>query len=286
MEKQDINETTFGLDAFSVRNRVLVLVALIALTPVALAVVELPTRSASINFLGSALSITLSTDSLLLVLMPVLTCAGVDWVLRSHPDVQAGEIPYLFPFWIAPAFAALTVSWLLTRITTWPLWIAVLLLGIIAIATLIFAEYVGLSPYARGYAVARLALTGVSYAIAFGLFTLIYSSHERSVITATFTTVVAFGLALDLMSPHIIGLGTAATFSLVVGLLVGQANWALNYWNISIWSAGVILLAVLYVMIGLAQQYFQDRLTRGVMIEFAIVAAIAIFIAWQLAGAR
>ena len=158
--------------------------------------------------------------------------------------------------------------------------------GIVAIATLIFAEYVGLSPYARGYAVARLALTGVSYAIAFGLFTLIYSSHERSVITATFTTVVAFGLALDLMSPHIIGLGTAATFSLVVGLLVGQANWALNYWNISIWSAGVILLAVLYVMIGLAQQYFQDRLTRGVMIEFAIVAAIAIFIAWQLAGAR
>ncbi|HEY3290106.1 MAG TPA: hypothetical protein VGK87_08275, partial [Anaerolineae bacterium] len=149
------------------------LVALIALVPVALAVVELPTRSASINFLGSALSITLSTDSLLLVLMPVLTCAGVDWVLRGHPDVQAGEIPYLFPFWIAPAFAALMLSWMLTRITTWPLWIGVLLLGVIAIAILIFAEYVGLSPYARGYAVARLALTGVSYAIAFGLFTLI-----------------------------------------------------------------------------------------------------------------
>ncbi|HEY3289237.1 MAG TPA: hypothetical protein VGK87_03830 [Anaerolineae bacterium] len=264
----------------------LTLVALIALVPVALAVVELPTRSASINFLGSALSITLSTDSLLLVLMPVLTCAGVDWVLRGHPDVQAGEIPYLFPFWIAPAFAALTLSWMLTRITTWPLWIGVLILGVIAIATLIFAEYVGLSPYARGYAVARLALTGVSYAIAFGLFTLIYSSHERSVITATLTTLVAFGLALDLMAPHIIGLGTAATFSLVVGLLVGQANWALNYWNLSIWSAGVILLAVLYVMIGLAQQYFQDRLTRSVMIEFAVVAMIAMFIAWQMAGVR
>ncbi|MCL4505794.1 MAG: hypothetical protein M1434_09530 [Chloroflexi bacterium] len=281
----DANDS-ISLDAASVRNRVLVLVALIALTPVALAVVELPTRSASINFLGSALSITLSTDSLLLVLMPVLTCAGADWVLRAHPDVQAGEIPYLFPFWIAPAFAALTISWLLTRITTWPLWIAVLLLGVVAIATLIFAEYVGLSPYARGYAVARLALTGVSYAIAFGLFTLIYSSHERSVITATLATLIAFGLALDLMAPHIIGLSAAATFSLVVGLLVGQADWALNYWNVSNWSAGVILLAVMYVMIGLAQQYFQDRLTRGVLIEFGVVAAIAVFIAWQLAGAR
>ena len=285
IETTEANGST-GLGAASVRNRVLTLVALIALTPVALAVVELPTRSASITFLGSALSITLSTDSLLIILMPVLTCAGVDWVLRSHPDVRAGEIPYLFPFWIAPAFASLTISWLLTRISTWPLWIAVLLLGVIAISTLIFAEYVALSPYARGYAVARLALTGVSYAIAFGLFTLIYSSHERSVISATLTTIVAFGLALDLMAPHIIGLGTAATFSLVVSLLVGQSVWALNYWNISNWSAGVLLLSVLYVMIGLAQQHFQDRLTRGILIEFSVVAAVAVLIAWQLAGVR
>lgn len=275
-----------NLNASSVVNRVMVLVALIALTPVALEVVELPTRSASINFLGSALSISLSADSLLLVLMPVLTCAGVDWVLRNHPDVRAGEIPYLFPFWIAPAFAALVVSWLLTRIPAWPLWIMVLLIGALAIAILVAAEYVALSPYARGYAVARLALTGVSYAIAFALFTLIYSARERSVISATLTTLIAFGLALDLMAPHIIGLGTAAAFSAVVGLLVGQSMWALNYWSISNWSAGVLLLAVMYVMIGLAQQYFQDRLTRGVLIEFGIVASVAVFIAWQLAGAR
>lgn len=280
----EANDT--NLSASSVMNRVMVLVALVALTPVALAVVELPTRSASVNFLGSALSISLSADSLLMVLMPVLTCAGVDWVLRDHPDVRAGEIPYLFPFWIAPGFAALMVSWLLTRIPDWSLWILVLLLGVIVIAVLVSAEYVGLSPYARGYAVARLALTGISYAIAFALFTLIYSSRERSIISATLIMLIAFGLTLDLMAPHIIGLGTAASFSAVVGLLVGQSMWALNYWNISNWSAGVLLLTVMYVMIGLAQQYFQDKLTRGVLIEFSIVAAVAVLIAWQLAGAR
>ncbi len=277
-------DETISLGASAVRNRVLVLVALVALTPVALEVVDLPTRSATFSFLGSALSISLSADSLLLVLMPVLTCAGVDWVLRDHPDVRGGEIPYLFPFWVAPGFAALTLAWLLTRIPTWSLWVSVLLLGVIAIATLVFAEYVGLSPYARGYAVARLLLTGVSYAIAFGLFTLIYSARERSVISATLAALVAFGLALDLMAPHIIGLGTAATFSLVVGLMVGEATWALNYWNISNWSAGVLLLAVLYVMIGLAQQHVQDRLTRGVLVEFGVVAGVAAFIAWQLAN--
>jgi hypothetical protein len=282
----EVSNETYSLGAAAVRNRVLVLVALVALTPLALEVVDLPTRSASINFLGSALSVTLSTDSLLLVLMPVLTCAGVDWVLRDHPDVRGGEIPYLFPFWVAPGFAALTLSWLLTRIPAWPLWIVVLLLGVITIATLVFAEYVGLSPYARGYAVARLALTGVSYGIAFALFTLIYSARERSVISASLTLLIAFGLSLDLMAPHIVGLRTAATFSLVVGLMVGEATWALNYWNLSNWSAGVLLLAVMYVMIGLAQQHFQDRLSRSVLIEFAVVGAIALFIAWQLASVR
>ena len=201
------------LTAASIRDRVLIVTALIALTPLALLVVELPTRTASVNFLGSPLSINLSTDSLLVVLIPVLTCAGVDWVLRDHPDVRAGEVPYLFPFWIAPVFAALALSLLLTRIPTWPLWIVVLAIGVVMIGVLVFAEYVSLSPNARGYAAARLVLTGVSYAIAFVLFTHLYSARERSIISATLTSLVAAGLALDLMAPHIIGLRTAAVFS-------------------------------------------------------------------------
>lgn len=279
-------ESERELTAASIRDRVLIVTALIALTPLALLVVELPTRTASVNFLGSPLSINLSTDSLLVVLIPVLTCAGVDWVLRDHPDVRAGEVPYLFPFWIAPVFAALALSLLLTRIPTWPLWIVVLAIGVVMIGVLVFAEYVSLSPNARGYATARLVLTGVSYAIAFILFTHLYSARERSIISATLTSLVAAGLALDLMAPHIIGLRTAAVFSGIVGFVVGQATWALNYWNISNWSAGVLLLTVFYVLIGLAQQYFQDRLTRGVLIEFAIVALLALAVAWQLAGAR
>ncbi|MCS7059647.1 MAG: hypothetical protein RMN25_00640 [Anaerolineae bacterium] len=280
------DEAQRELTAAAVRERVFMLAALIALTPLALLVVELPARSATLNFLGSPLSISLSTDSLLLVLVPVLACAGVDWILRDHPDARAGEVPYLFPFWIAPAFAALAIGLLLTRIPTWPLWIITLLMGTAMIATLIFAEYVSLSPNARGYAVARLALTGVSYAIAFALFTLVYSARERSIISATLTTLIAAGLALDLLAPHIVGLRTAAVFAGIIGLIVGQATWALNYWNISDWSAGILLLTVFYMLSGLAQQHFQDRLTRAVLLEFAIVAVVALIVAWQLAGVR
>jgi len=272
--------------ASELRHRGAVLVALMALTPVALLVVELPTRTLLFNFLGSALSIRLSTDSLLVVLLPVLVCAGVDWVLRDHPDVREGEVLFLFPYWIVPGLAALAMADLLTRINTWGPWIGVLAIGIVLITVLVGAEYVSLSPNASGYGVARLVLTGVSYVIAFTLFTLIYSTRERSAISATLNFFVATFLALDLLAPHIIGLGRASIFAVITGLIVAQITWALNYWNISNWSGGMLLVTVFYVISGLAQQYFQEKLNRFVLIEFAVTATVALVVVWQLAEIR
>lgn len=267
-------------------NRVLVLMALLALTPVLLLVVELPTRNLSLDFLGSALSIRLDTDTLLILFLPVIAIAGTDWVLREHPDVRAGEVPFLFPFWMAPGLAALALGLLMSRIPSWLLWIAALLIGVILIGILVQAEYITISPNAPSYAVARLTVTGLSYVIAFGLFTLIYSTRARSILSAGGIMFVSIALSLDLLAPHIIGLKPAALYSTIIGWLVGQATWALNYWNVSNWSAGVILMTMFYVTVGLAQQSFQGRLTRNVLIEFAVVTLIALVVAWQLAGVR
>ncbi len=272
--------------SLSTRNRALVMLALMALAPVVLEVVELPIRRTTFNVFGSELSIAISTDTLLMVLLPALACAGADWVIRDHPDVQMGEIPFLFPFWIAPGFAAFALATALARIELWLLWVLVLGIGVIAIGVLLMAEYVSLSPSTSGYIIARLGLTAGVYAIAFALFALIYATHERSLITATLTLLVAFGLALDLLSPHIIGLSSTVTLAGVIGLLLGQATWALNYWNLSNWSAGIILLTLFYVLVGLAQQHFQDRLTRTVLAEFGGITVVALVIAWQLAEVR
>lgn len=268
------------------RNRVFVVAALIALTPIALAAASLPVRRLETAFLGSDLSLTVTTDSLLMVMLPVLACAGADWLLRSHPEVVAGEVPYLFPFWVAPAYASLALAILLTRIPNWPLWLLALAVGVALIAAVLTAEYVGLAPGARGYALARLALTATAYAIAFTLFTLIYSARERSIVSATMTGLVAAGLALDLLAPHITGMRSAGAFALVTGVLCAEATWALNYLNISSWAAGTLLLALFYALVGLAQQHFQDRITPNVLAEFGVVLAVALFAAWLLAPVR
>lgn len=273
-------------NATAVRNRVFVVAALIALTPIALAAADLPVRRLQTAFLGSDLSIAVTTDSLLIVMLPVLACAGADWLLRSHPEVVAGEIPFLFPFWIAPAFASLALAILLTRIPNWPLWLLVLVVGVGLIAAVLTAEYAGLAPGAPRYALARLSLTATAYAIGFVLFTLIYSARERSIVSATMTGLVAAGLALDLLAPQITGLRSAGAFAVVTGVLCAEATWALNYFNISAWTAGLLLLALFYVVVGLAQQHFQDRISPNVIAEFGVVLAVTLFAAWLLAPVR
>ena len=175
---------------------------------------------------------------------------------------------------------------MLTRIPNWPLWFLTLAFGTLLLIVTLAAEYVGLAPGAPGYALSRLLITASTYAIAFVLFTLIYSARERSVISATLTALVAAGLALDLLGPHIIGLRSAGILAIITGLLVGQATWALNYGNLSAWSAGVLLLALFYCIVGVAQQYYQDKMAPNVVVEFAVVLAVAVFAAWQLAPVR
>jgi hypothetical protein len=62
----------------------------------------------------------------------------------------------------------------------------------------------------------------------------------------------------------------------VVGLVVGESSWAMNYWQISTWSAGIVLMLIFYVMTGLASQHLQGKLSRRVLVEFLIVSVVGL----------
>lgn len=269
-----------------IANRILTLLALIAIAPALLLVIDLPTRNYAFNVFGSPVSLVFSADTLLITLVPVLTIAGVDWVLRDHPLVRRGDVSYLFPFWMAPGLGALALCVVLTLINVWPLLIAALLIGVMVIGILIYAEYGALSIDEAGYANSRLIVTALTYVVAYVLFAAIYGQRERTVVSATQTVLITFLLSLELLAPHTIGLKKALLYSAVIAFLIGQATWALNYWNVSIWSAGVMLLAVFYVAVGLSQQYHQGQLARGVLVEYGTVSLIALVVVWLLAANR
>jgi hypothetical protein len=270
----------------AITNRILTLLALIAMAPALLLVIDLPVRAISLDVFGSPLSFEFGVDTLLITLVPVLAIAGVDWVLREHPAVRRGDVGYLFPFWIAPGLGTLALCLLLTRISTWPLWIAALVVGIVVIGILINAEYGALSSDLAGYANSRLVVSGLTYVIGYVLYAAIYSQRERTVISATQTALVTFLLAIELLAPHRIGVGKAVLNAVVLAFLTGQATWAMNYWNISTWSAGVLLLTWLYVGVGMSQEFHEGQPARGVLVEYGVVAAVALAVVWLLASRR
>jgi hypothetical protein len=166
----------------------------------------------------------------------------------------------------------LAAARLLAEAPTRTIWLAGLVATGLIFVIVLIAEYTTVDRLAPAYSQARLLLNAFAYALAFALFVIVYQSHGRSLITASTMLVLSFMLALDLLWGTGAEPWQATALAAAVGLVLGQCDWALNYWQISAWSGGMLLLLIFYVMTGIATQHLQGRLTRHVLAEFAIVA--------------
>ncbi len=267
-------------------NRIFVVASLVALAPAMLRVADFPTRTVYTTVLGSALTFQLNVNTLLLVLLPALVMIGTDWVLQDHPEVRLGSLRFLFPFWTVPGIAAFTLALLLTRLQDLPTWLVTLSLGSVVIGLLIAAEYNIVDPGSSAYEASRVAVNLTSLALALLLFSLIHSTRERSLITATGAMVVSFALAIDMLAPHLIGTRRGIGAAALIAIIIGQAMWALNYLRIFSPFAGTVLLVIFHVSTLLIQQYFQAQghIRRDALAEFAILAVVvAALWAWEIA---
>ena len=96
------------------------------------------------------------------------------------------------------------------------------------------------------------------------------------------------------MGPHkeslrgIVGTGKGfklmMRYSLLIGLLLGESAWALNYWRLSALAGGMTLLLIFYVIVGVVQQALLNRLTRRTLIEFVAVTTVTFILILRLNG--
>ncbi len=269
-----MQETIKPLD----RNRLSVLMAVLLLGSVLFRFIELPDHVWKLQPLGSPLEIHVTGTWLLITLMVGLVCTGANLILHGHPHLGEHLGRPIYIAWILPGIVTGLSAYVLAGASTWPLWTGTLMVTSIGIMLVISAEYSAISPDAPGYPTARLALNMLAYLLAFVLFTIIYHTRTRSLVTATLTLLSATLLALDLLSVADVPIGRMLPFAGAVGLIVGESTWALNYWQISAWIGGLSLLLIFYVAINLAHQHLLERLRLSTLVEFVIVAAIVLTI--------
>ena len=259
-------------------NRLSVLVALLLLGSVLFRFIELPEHVWELEPLGSPLEIHVTGTWLLVTLMVGLVCTGTNLILHDHPHLEKHPGRPIYISWILPGVMAGLSAYLLALAPTQPVWVGGLILVGIGVSLAISTEYTAISPAAPGYPLARLALNVLAYLLTFALFTIIYHTRTRSLVTATLMMLAAALLALDLLSVADVRFRRVVLFASIVGLITGESTWALNYWQISAWAGGLFLLLIFYISTNVAHQYLLDRLSASVLAEFAVVAIIVLTI--------
>jgi hypothetical protein len=270
-------------------DRTSVIVGVILVGIVLLLVVDVPPRVFQFRPLGTPLTFNLTAVSAMTALLVGLSCAGTEAVMRVHPLVRRGAINHTFPNWILPALATLALSFSLPRSPDLLNWLIGLAVGGGSLSWLILINYRAAGVFAataspratQAAQTARLGLRLSTYPLAVILFTAIYRTRLRSLVTATAVTGVAALLAFSILyhneqaRKHARGLlRRALLYAGVIGLVLGETIWAFNYWRTNALTVGVLLMVLFYVLTGIVREYTRTGIRWQTVVEFLIVAAL------------
>jgi hypothetical protein len=240
---------------------------------------EIPTTLISFRALGSPMSIPLSTGLLSALVLIVVAAAGTESIIRVHPRFLRKRPNATWAFWALPMAIAIITVVLLPFVPTQLLQVLVVLGSGAILAVAFFSLYTTVEPGQVGFRRARLILNALAYGAALLLFLFVYQTRTRSLLSATLVALTAGLLAIELLRTSTSNTPTVLAYGGIVGLLLGQITWALNYWPLLPGlTGGLLLLLSFYLAVGIAQQGMQGRLTRRVMVEFVAFGIVALIL--------
>lgn len=239
--------------------------------------VQIPTTQISFRALGSPISLSFSAGTLMALLVGMAAAAGTESVVRLHPHSPRRLRSATWAYWALPAAIGGITVVLLPQVPTRLLQVVVMLIAGVLLAAALFSLYATVEPGQPGFRRARFVLDALSYGAALLLFLFVYETRTRSLLSGTLVAMTATLLAIEILRTSTPKTSLVLIYGAVVGLLLGQITWALNYWPLLPGlTGGLLLLLSFYLAVGIAQQSLQNRLTRRVLIEFGVFGAVAL----------
>lgn len=261
------------------RDRLSVLLGGVAIGLALGALIQLPTRRVGLNVLGSRLGVDLSTPWMVTAFAVGLAVAGAHAVLDPHPHYRKGN-PTIS--WILPGLTALVTGALLAQTESMRSWLAVMVLGIVALGLVTANEYRSLDPSERERSAVDLVTASAVYGLALALLVLICAARSRTLLSGPAVFAVSGLLSLRLFWSTGQRLRRAVFYGGIIGLIMSQAMWALNYWIIGSLPGGLLLLLIFYLATGITHQSLLNQMSRRVLIEYGTItlAAAAVVLIW------
>jgi hypothetical protein len=239
--------------------------------------ISLPSAEVSFWALGSPVAISITGTLLAAFFLAVMAAAGAESVVSVHPlYVTRQARMQTWSFWALPMALAI-ISTVLLPLASSPL---LQVMSLALSGTLLAAAYFGLYATVErgkpGFRRSRLWLDALAYGSALILFLFVYQTRTRSLLSGTLVAVTAMLLAAEILRTATNRSSAALTYGGIIGMVLGQVTWALNYWVLPGLTGGLLLLLIFYLLVGIAQQGLQERLTARVMWEFVVFGLIAL----------
>ncbi len=240
---------------------------------------DVPTIILTFTALGSPVSIPLGEMTVAAFFLAIVSAASAESVVSVHPRFSISHRRgHTWAFWALP-MALMIISVVLLPLAPSRL-VQVLVLplsgGLIALA--FFCLYATVEAGQPGYRRARLILDALAYGSALLLFLFVYQTRTRSLLSGSLIAATAVLLAVELLRSTTDRVSLVISYGVIVGLILGQVTWALNYWLLPNFIGGLLLLLIFYMLTGIAQQGLQNRLTQRVLVEFAVFAGVALLL--------
>jgi len=261
-------------------QRVSILAWTVAATVAISLFLRLPTVVLPFNVIGSPMTIIISETTMMAGFIALLTASGTERAIRTHPyfsRYEPSDEGRTWLFWALPAAVSI-LAVLLTPLATTPLLQAAAVLfssGLISI--ILFNLYTTVVRGAPGYQRARIFLNILTYASVLSLFLLVYQTRVRSLLSGSLVAVTAGLLAVELLRDATSKIDLVLSYAAMIGIILGEVTWALNYWLLPGASSGLFLLLIFYLFVGLARHgLLEGRLIRRVMLEYTAVSILAL----------
>ncbi len=228
---------------------------------------------------------TISLAWFLVGSLAAITSAGADLLARAHPQVQTRTFvavklgPLTFEiapsFWILPSFGVVGsfafFRLFSDRLDGTAFALALATAGSSLLIILIAQHYLlDRSPVLSQRAQVVLQLLG--YLMAFGIFSAIYYTRYRTLYSASLIGGTALLIAYALLANPT--RTNALPLSLLVGLIMAEVTWAINYWSTTFLIAGTLLLVVFYLAVSLLHSMSSGQLSRRLLLEYSLLGLV------------
>ena len=246
------------------------IVALFLISPL----LKVPTLVVPLVAFGSPLRFQLSREFVVGFASGALAWVGSRAVLILHPAFTRGT--RIYSHRVLPALAAVAASVFWQRQGGTSIEDRLIAAAAIAmsLSLVILGQYLAMEGDWAWTVRLRTLMSVISLSVGLYLSIMIYGTRARSLVTATGVALLGTCLAVDILQYEAASEWRMLRAAGVIGLVLGECAWALNYWRASPPRAGFLLLVVTYLLVGLTRRLLQGTLTRLALVEHAIMVAL------------